>query len=92
MNSSQNCSVTKNGIHFVQKFLTNYGIGNTPNNEKMPNNRLLSPQTIQVLCFLLNLKVIKRRKFKPPFPGNSSDVSRSHGHACEMILQHMQKE
>ena len=71
MTSRENHSVSKHEIHFVQKFLTKHGIGNTPNNEKLPNN--------QIVIYIKNPSPIfypegyEMQKLQTPFQGNSSN-------------------
>ena len=39
----------KNGNNALQKILTQYGIANTPKNDKMPNNQIVIYINIQIL-------------------------------------------
>ena len=50
---------------------------------KCLTTKLISPLTIQDLCFILNLKGFQMQKVQTPFEGNSSDFSNMCDSPCE---------
>ena len=62
----------KNDNHFVQKFLTKDGIETTPNNEKLPNNKIVLSNNPSPM---FHPQGFKMQKVQTPFQGNSSDFS-----------------
>ena len=73
MTSSENRSVTRKDNHFVQKFLTKDGIGNTPNNEKLRDNQIVI--SINNPSPMFHPQGFEMQKVQTPFQGNSSNFS-----------------